>query len=164
MPAKLDNIDVSFTVHHDGVELGSFFLQASAIVDEHDSLRPTDIIREEVARIILDEAVETKDLIVDLAERTKMRRIIIDGGVSGPDHANHPQPGPHKFVKLFWTTSSGKKASIRNNYLLSKILQAKNSGDKCVDFIVGTADLDGELPCARGKFMTQQQQNAAIAS
>ena len=84
MPAKLDNIDVTFTVHHDGVELGSFFLQASAIVDENDTLRATDIIREEVARIILDEAVETKDLIIDFAKKTKMRRTIIDGGESGP--------------------------------------------------------------------------------
>ena len=161
MPAKLDNIDVTFTVHHDGVELGSFFLQASTIVDENDTLRATDIIREEVARIILDEAVETKDLIIDFVKKTKMRRTIIDGGESGPDHANHPQPGPHKYLKLFWTTPTGKEASIRNNNLLSKIVQAKNSGDKCVEFIVGTADLDGELPCARGKVMTQQQQNAA---
>lgn len=141
MPAKLDNIDVTFTVHHDGVELGSFFLQASTIVDENDTLRATDIIREEVARIILDEAVETKDLIIDFVKKTKMRRTIIDGGESGPDHANHPQPGPHKYLKLFWTTPTGKEASIRNNNLLSKIVQAKNSGDKCVEFIVGTADL-----------------------
>lgn len=91
MPAKLENIEVIFTVHHDGVELGSFLLQASEIVDDTGTIRPTNIIREELARIILDEAAETKDLIANDAERIKIRRTIIDGGESGPDHTQHPR-------------------------------------------------------------------------
>ena len=74
MPAKLENIDVLFTVHHDGVELGLFSLQANEIVDENDALRATDVIRQETARIILDEAVETKDLIMDAAKKVATRR------------------------------------------------------------------------------------------
>ena len=101
---------MTFTVHHDGVDIGLFFLQASGIIEENGAPCSTDIIRQEVARIIL---VETKDLIVDLAKRTKMRCTIIKGNQSGPGNANHPLPGPQNYIKLFWYTSTGKTLSVR---------------------------------------------------
>ena len=82
MPSKLENIDVSFVVRHDGVEIGTIVLAASDLVDDKDTLQPTDILREELARILLDEGTETKDLITDVNEKSKLRRTIIDGGAA----------------------------------------------------------------------------------